>query len=82
MMQHHVSDDGKTTGEPLTVAADLTDAAAVVTGPVGSARLKDPATSGDIGADVHELPTVEAPDAEAGGVAPPEPLGTPRAPDR
>jgi hypothetical protein len=48
-------DDRKPTSEPVP---DVTD---VVTGPVGSAHLKDPATSGDIGADVYELPGAERP---------------------
>ena len=47
-------DDRGRTPEP---GPDATD---VVTGPVGSARLKDPA-SGDIGADVYELPGAERP---------------------
>jgi hypothetical protein len=76
----HGAGDRKATDEPRTDAAD------VVTGPVGSASLKDPATSGDIGADVHELPGVEAPDVEAGDDAPPDApphaVDTPRAMER
>lgn len=48
-------DDRKRTPEPGP------DATAVVTGPVGSAHLKDPASSRDIGADVYELPGAERP---------------------
>jgi len=56
------------------------DSSDVVEGPVGSARLKDPETSGPIGADLDALPPidVDAGDTEPrgrsieGGVARPE----------
>ena len=38
------------------------DASDVVEGPVGSASLRDPATSGPMGADLDELPTIEPED--------------------
>jgi hypothetical protein len=38
------------------------DASDVVEGPVGSASIKDPSTSGPMGADLDELPTID-PDA-------------------
>lgn len=37
------------------------DVAHVVTGPVGSAHLTDPAASGDIEGDVYELPGADRP---------------------
>ncbi len=42
------------------------DASDVVTGPVGSASLRDPATSGPEGADLSQLPEVDAEVAGAG----------------
>ncbi|HEX7472632.1 MAG TPA: hypothetical protein VF323_06090 [Candidatus Limnocylindrales bacterium] len=36
------------------------DASDVVEGPVGSAALKDPATSGPMGADLDALPPIDA----------------------
>lgn len=44
-------------------ASDAPDASDVVEGPVGSAALKDPATSGPIGADLDELPALDGPGA-------------------
>ena len=38
------------------------DASDVVDGPVGYAHLKDPATSGPIGADLDKLPPIDIPD--------------------
>jgi hypothetical protein len=49
------------------------DATDIVTGPVGSAHLKDPATSGDIGGDVYELPGAEPPTDVPAGDPPPLP---------
>jgi hypothetical protein len=43
------------------------DASDVVEGPVGSSHLKDPATSGPIGADVDDLPAIDIPDDGADG---------------
>ena len=41
------------------------DASDVVEGPVGSASLRDPATSGPMGADLEALPSIEVdPEAE------------------
>lgn len=44
------------------------DASDVVEGPIGSAWLRDPATSGPMGADLDELPTIDpegdAPDGD------------------
>jgi hypothetical protein len=45
------------------------DASDVVEGPVGSASLRDPATSGPMGADLDELPTID-PDDDRGSSAP------------
>jgi hypothetical protein len=44
-----------------TIPADAPDASDVVDGPVGAAWLKDPATSGPIGADLEALPSIDAP---------------------
>jgi hypothetical protein len=43
------------------------DAADVVDGPVGEAWLKDPATSGPIGADLEALPSIDAPPSPEAG---------------
>lgn len=45
------------------------DASDVVTGPVGSASLRDPASSGPQGADLDQLPTIDPPSAGAGDTA-------------
>jgi hypothetical protein len=39
--------------------ADPPDASDVVEGPVGSASLREPSTSGPMGADLDELPSIE-----------------------
>jgi hypothetical protein len=54
-----------TTDPPPNVHA-LPDASDVVTGPIGSARLRDPASSGPEGADVDRLPTIEDPASDPG----------------
>jgi hypothetical protein len=51
--------DDKT--ETPTDAPDAPDASDVVEGPVGSASLRDPNTSGPMGADLDELPTLDGP---------------------
>jgi hypothetical protein len=48
------------------------DASDVVEGPIGSARLKDPASSGPNGADLDALPRIEGiPAAGADEASPP-----------
>jgi hypothetical protein len=42
----------------------VADASDVVDGPVGSAWLKDPATSGPIGADLDALPAIDIPSGD------------------
>lgn len=44
------------------------DASDIVTGPIGSASLRDPATSGPEGAQLDHLPVI---DSDDGGVAVP-----------
>ncbi len=55
--------------EPSKDATTAPDASDVVTGPVGSASLRDPATSGPEGAQLDQLPAIDAgadePDAAA-----------------
>ena len=51
-----------TTDLPNDVSA-APDASDVVTGPVGSASLRDPATSGPEGAQLDQLPDIEVPSA-------------------
>ena len=51
------------------------DASDVVEGPVGSASLRDPATSGPMGADLEALPSIEvdvdtSPDGETASGSP------------
>ena len=41
------------------------DASDIVAGPVGSSHLKDPATSGPVGADLDELPAIDGADEPA-----------------
>ena len=48
------------TAVPGATPAHTPDASDVVEGPVGSASLKDPATSGPMGADLDALPPIDA----------------------
>jgi len=48
------------TAAPGATPAQPPDASDVVEGPVGSASLKNPATSGPMGADLDALPPIEA----------------------
>jgi hypothetical protein len=58
-----VTDDGTT--DPK----DAPDASDVVEGPVGSASLKDPSTSGPIGADLAALEPIDVPDDDPTGTS-------------
>jgi hypothetical protein len=51
------------TSEPSKDTTTAPDASDVVTGPVGSASLRDPATSGPEGAQLDQLPDIEVPSA-------------------
>ena len=51
------------TSEPSKDTTTAPDSADVVTGPVGSASLRDPATSGPEGAQLDQLPDIEVPSA-------------------
>jgi hypothetical protein len=53
------------TSESSKDAATAPDASDVVSGPVGSASLRDPATSGPEGAQLDQLPVIEG---ESAGV--------------
>jgi hypothetical protein len=55
---------------PSTDPTRPADASDVVTGPVGSASLRDPATSGPEGADLDQLPIIDSDDGAA-AVTPP-----------
>jgi hypothetical protein len=46
---------------------DAPDASDVVVGPVGSASLKDPSTSGPIGADLAALEPIDVPSDDPAG---------------
>lgn len=50
------------TDDRTTDPKDAPDASDVVAGPVGSAWLKDPATSGPVGADLEALEPIDVPD--------------------
>jgi len=52
------------------IAPRVPDASDVVTGPVGDAALRDPASAGPEGADLDQLPIVTTADADPG--APPD----------
>jgi hypothetical protein len=61
--------------DPSTTEPDRDgDSSDVVTGPIGSARLVEPARSGPLSADLEELPTVGVRDDPAT-----DPATTPRA---
>lgn len=47
------------TADPTASPDHTPDASDVVEGPVGSASLKDPATSGPMGADLDALPSID-----------------------
>ena len=49
------------TTEPPKDMPTAPDASDVVTGPVGSASLRDPATAGPEGAQLDQLPDIEVP---------------------
>ena len=51
------------TSQPSKDKTTAPDAGDVVTGPVGSASLRDPATSGPEGAQLDQLPDIEVPSA-------------------
>lgn len=51
------------TSEPSKDTTKAPDASDVVTGPVGSSSLRDPATSGPEGAQLDQLPDIEVPSA-------------------
>jgi hypothetical protein len=46
--------------DPATRETSEPDASDVVTGPIGSASLRDPATSGPEGAELERLPIVDS----------------------
>jgi hypothetical protein len=52
------------TDDTRQTPASPPDASDVVEGPVGSASIKDPATSGPMGADLDQLPAID-PDDDA-----------------
>jgi hypothetical protein len=57
------SEESRMTEETRQTPANPPDASDVVEGPVGSASIKDPATSGPMGADLDQLPTIDPGDA-------------------
>ena len=56
------------TNKPAEDTTEPADASDVISGPIGDASLRDPATSGPEGAHLEELPIVEPDGGEAGVV--------------
>lgn len=58
------------TSESPKPTATAPDSADVISGPIGGASLRDPATSGPEGADLAKLPAIDAPVGEPQQAAP------------
>ena len=60
------------TTEQRAVSQPEPDASDVISGPIGGASLRDPASSGPEGAQLDQLPIVPAEDVDAGDQTEPE----------